>query len=715
MQRLSDKHKLRITMKNAATLFIITCITVSYGYSQARLTDSIAAVKLEEVVVTATRTEKQLGTLTTPVTLITQKQIKALGAVRLTEVLQEQTGLAINNDHGQGIQMQGFDADYTLIMIDGEPLIGRTAGTLALSRIAVNNIKQIEIVKGPSSSLYGSEALAGVINIITHQPKDDLNGGVNVQYGANQTFNVNGKVGFRHKKLAVSLFADSYQSAGYDLTPTMEGATVEPFRNHTFQAKLQYKLNPKFKFSLSGRYFGESQQQKANIGSNSPVIVSGDGTQTDMNIHAVAEHKLTPNVQFKYKLYHTQYSTRSLLRYEQDQSVYDESFFKQKFSRPEVVANYYINKQHFLTLGIGSTLESVEATRYTTQQRFSTLYAFGQHEWTPIKKLSVITGLRFDQHSVYGNQVSPKLSARFQALPWLAVRGSAGVGFKAPDFRQLYLNFSNAVAGYSVFGTQALATGIEQLNSAGQISAVFADISQFQDLKPESSIAYNIGIETRWKSGLNTSINFFRNDVQNLIETQIVARKTNSQSVFSYANLREVFTQGVEFNGSYRLFKNVKLMAGYQYLIAKDKSVVDQLNNGEVFKRDPQTLVTTRVRPAEYGGLFNRSRHMWNVRLFYEHLRKGFNASLRGIYRGRYGLADMNNNQILDTDNEYVAGYWLWNASLSQRLYKELRAQIGVDNLFGFKNATEIPGIAGRLWYIRVSYQWQKSAPGKTL
>ena len=85
----------------------------------------------------------------------------------LGEVLVEQTGLAVVADHGNGIQVQGFNSDYTLILINGQPIIGRTAGTLELDRITVNNIKQIEITKGPSSSLYGSEALAGVINIIT--------------------------------------------------------------------------------------------------------------------------------------------------------------------------------------------------------------------------------------------------------------------------------------------------------------------------------------------------------------------------------------------------------------------------------------------------------------------------------------------------------------------------------------------------------------------
>lgn len=91
--------------------------------------------------------------------------------MRLNEVLSEQTGINILDDpHGQGIQIQGFDPAYTLILIDGLPLIGRSTGILELSRITTNNIDRIEIVKGPTSSLYGSEAMAGVVNIITAEP-----------------------------------------------------------------------------------------------------------------------------------------------------------------------------------------------------------------------------------------------------------------------------------------------------------------------------------------------------------------------------------------------------------------------------------------------------------------------------------------------------------------------------------------------------------------
>ncbi|OJJ18692.1 colicin I receptor [marine bacterium AO1-C] len=692
-------------MKKVVIILIISGLTFLEGFCQTTTPDSLSPKVLEEIVVTATRTERQLGSLTTPLTLIKKQQIQALGALRLAEVLQEQTGLAIISDHGQGIQMQGFDADYTLILIDGEPLIGRTAGTLALSRIAVNNIKQIEIVKGPSSSLYGSEALAGVINIITDSPQS-TQGGLNVQYGANQTLNVNGQVSFKHKKLGVSLFADRYSSQGYDLNPGTYGATVEPFSNYTFQSKLQYTFNPDLKLTLSGRYYQETQEQRSDLGDTSPLIVSGEGVQTDGNFQLTLDQKIGKNLKLQYKLYHTLYDTESNLHYETDRQLYDQSFFKQRFTRPELVANYFFNDQHFLTLGVGGTLESVRATRYEGERRFNTQYMFGQYEWTPVRNLTVMGGARLDMHSVYGHQLSPKLSARYQITPWLAWRGSVGVGFKAPDFRQLYLNFTNTTVGYSVFGTEEVVAGVERFNQAGEILNIFTDPASFTTLNPERSIAYNFGIDMKWKNGLKAEVNLFRNDIENLIETQIVARKTNNQSIFSYLNLREVFTQGAEVNVTYNFSKNLQIKGGYQYLIAKDKAVMDRLDRGEIFKRDPQTLVTTRVTASEYGGLFNRSRHMANVRLFYTN--KTITASLRTIYRGRYGLGDLNGNQILDADNEYVSGYWLWNTSVAKEFGRVLRFQVGVDNLLDFKNETMIPGIAGRLWYVRASFNFTK-------
>ena len=143
--------------------------------------------------VTANKSERQIKNISVPISIINGKNIIQSGNTRLSDVLREQTGITLTSGFGAGVQLQGLNPDYTIILIDGEPLIGRTAGVLDLNRIAVGNIKKIEIVKGPSSSLYGSEAMAGVINIITTTPKKS-EFDMSARYGSFNTSDINTKI-----------------------------------------------------------------------------------------------------------------------------------------------------------------------------------------------------------------------------------------------------------------------------------------------------------------------------------------------------------------------------------------------------------------------------------------------------------------------------------------------------------------------------------------
>ena len=140
--------------------------------------DSSNTENLEKVIITGTRTKRILTSLPLNAYIITKKDIQRNNSSKLTEIINEQTGLITIPDFGgvEGIQMQGLDSQYTLILLDNQPLIGRSAGTFDLNRITLGNITQIEIIKGASSSLYGNEALAGVVNIISEKPKEGFSG-----------------------------------------------------------------------------------------------------------------------------------------------------------------------------------------------------------------------------------------------------------------------------------------------------------------------------------------------------------------------------------------------------------------------------------------------------------------------------------------------------------------------------------------------------------
>jgi len=663
--------------------------------------DTAKANDLKDVVITATRTEKNIMKVPIPIVSITAEEIKNRGMVRLNEILAEQTGLTIVNDHGQGVQMQGFDPQYTMIMIDGEPIIGRTAGTLELSRVTLANIEKIEIVKGPTSSLYGSEAMAGVINIITAKQENGLSTSIAARYGTNNNADVSLDLASKTDKLSVSTFLNRNSSSGYTLGNS-SSPTVVPFSSYTGNVKAGYKISSKSNINLSVRYY-ETDPHYNYLINDRPV--SANDSESNLNINPSLNINFNERVKSSLRLYYSRYATRSDLHYKDDYTAYDNSFFTQNFSRGEFQTDYSLLSNLKLTGGLGVQYETVQATRYEALRSFNSGYAYIQADYTPIKKLNVIAGGRYDVHSVYQSQFSPKLAASYQLLNKLTFIASVGKGYKAPDFRQLYLNFTNPVVGYSVFGYVDLAERLAELQLAGKIKTTLIDPGTFEKLNAESSLSYNAGFRYAITPKLRLNANVFRNNIKNLINTVTVAIKTDDQSVFSYRNEDRVVTQGIEADLNYAPVKTVQLSAGFQYLDAFNQDDIDRIKAAKVFTRNPVTNETTLVKLSDYGGLYNRSRYMANVAIAYNNDTHGIFGSLRAIYRGRYGISDLDGNNIVNMDSEYVSGYTLFNGSISKMLMKNrLRLQFTVDNILDYKDINFISNLPGRLFYGGVTY-----------
>src|SRR5690606_14237330 len=165
---------------------------------------------------------------------------------------------------------------------------------------------------------------------------------------------------------------------------------------------------------------------------------------------------------------------------------------------------------------------------------------------------SLVSGIRADVHSQYGAQLSPKISGQYQITEKLSWQASVGVGFKAPDFRQVLLNFNNASSGYYVFGANLVNEGIKRLQQQGQVQQILMDPNQFGDLTAETSRAFNTGFRYKLSDDVLVQGNLFRNHIANLIETTPVARLTNGQHIYSYLNVAHVITQGAEIDLNWR-------------------------------------------------------------------------------------------------------------------------------------------------------------------
>jgi len=665
--------------------------------------DSITTEALDNVVITATRTKRQLSSLPLPANIVSKKDLKAINAVRLSDILNEQSGLITVPDFGggEGIQMQGLDAAYTLILIDGVPLVGRSAGTLDLDRITVGNIKQIEIIKGASSSLYGNEALGGVINIITETPKYGVNGSIQQRTSSFETYDSRADVGYKNDKFSISGFVNRYSSGGYDLAENTVGNTVEPFENYTVSAKATYDFSEKTNIFFSGRFFTQNQD---NIASET---LAGESDVNEWNIHGKLDHIFNEKWESSLEFYATNYEATEFLDDTTNDARFSESFFDQTMIRPELRTVYKASDNASYIGGVGYTYETLDRTFFSESPEFKSPYVYAQYDGNPIEKLNVILGARFDSHNVYASQFSPKLALRYEINSKLAVKGSAGYGFKAPDFRQLYFNFTNATVGYTVLGYDAVADAIAQLEAEGQIANQIVPVSAFSDeLRPESSLAINIGFDYNPTKKLSLHLNLFRNTIDNLIDTRIIANKTNGQNVFSYTNINEVYTQGVEFSTTWKVIKNLDFSAGYQLLFARDKAAEEAFENGQVFARENPGSPSFQLETSDYFGLFNRSRHMANGKLFYKIPAWNANANIRTVYRSKYGIADSNGNGYLDNYDDFVSGYAIWDIAFNKTIHDNYTLGLGVDNLFDFTDPQNISNIAGRIIYGNLTIQF---------
>ncbi|WP_027078593.1 TonB-dependent receptor plug domain-containing protein [Maribacter antarcticus] len=667
--------------KDLILLFLSFAGLVTFSQETQGLKDSMRTQDLDEVIVTATRTVRQLSSVPLPVTLISKKQIDRTGVTRLNEILNEQTGIVMTPDAtiggGEGVQIQGIASDYVLILIDGVPVVGRSSGNLDLSRFAVGNIKQIEVVKGPSSSLFGSEALGGVINIITEKPSsENITGQFGHRAATFNNQNSNVSVSQRRDKFGYSFFADRLSTDGYDLADGDNGQTVNPFFNYTFNGRLFFDATEKLKIFASGRYFSQEFD-----------VMPSTSEERDANVHLRIDHNPSSKTNWQYELYYTSYITDEKILDPVNNDLLLANDFNQQLFRPEIRYNHSYSENNTMTLGGGYNFETLDRSLFAEQVTFDSQYLFVQYDFKPLENLNIIAGARFDNHSEYNSQLSPKLSARYNFNESFALKVSVGSGFKAPDFRQLYLDFTNAAGGgYSVFGKEVEAAGIQRLLDTDEIANVVVEQSTLgARLNAESSIGYNFGFSYK-KGKISSDINLFRNDFDNLIDTQILAAKTNGQNVFGYINRESVYTQGVELDIKYRLLENLDFGAGYQLLYAFDKDKEEALEAGTVFGRNPETLETIRLARSDYFGLENRSRHTINFKMFYEIPKWDANANLRVVYRSRFGLTDRNGNDLLDIlDNSFVAGYALVNFAFGKTFYKNYQLQFGANNLLDFK------------------------------
>jgi outer membrane receptor for ferrienterochelin and colicins len=551
-----------------------------------------------------------------------------------------------------GEQIQGIDSRQVLVLLDGQPLLGARGikrGVVNLDRQSAARLEQVEVVKGAASALYGSDAIGGVINLITRNATApfDTTGEIS---GANRgEFNAVAAAGVRRDRMSGLFSVERHLNDGFDLTPTTFDTTAAPFDRTDFMARLRVKPSDAVSIGVLASGYDNHTEGRSN-GELGPQEDRIDDSTFNTNVQMDWQPRATTAVQARG--YYARYDESSTGRLAPpastplDPGALDEQLFKADASLSHV-----IGARQQIQGGIEywrDEYSGINRLRNDAGEEASIGTAWLQHKLTIGGRVTTTLGLRSDTHSEFGSALSPKIAANANLGSGVNVRASYGRGFRAPDIGQLYYRFLNPSSIYQVIGN---------LN-----------------LQPEYANSLQVGGEyvTRERRA-RFGINVFRNDVRDLIESVSLGvattpaqlsellqregldasfRPVAGRLLFTYKNINDAVTQGVELDGEVAVTRQLSLAAAYTYLDARDD--------------------VTDLR------LTGRNAHQGTVRATWRHP-IGLVANVRGMFYGNWVAARSTlNGGPVDT---LAPGYALWDVYVSQRVVRGVNVFVAIDNV----------------------------------
>lgn len=548
-------------------------ITVAEEQMPGELPAPEAAAQLETTVVTGTRTEHRFVDSPVEVQLLTAEDIRNSGASTVAELLAREGGVYVAPAAGRGsistnIEIQGLSSEHVLILVDGRRAIGRIDGAIDLTRYRTANIERIEIVKGPSSALYGSDALGGVVNIITRAGGGGA--GLTLRSDVDDNHEAYGNFDWRSGGWAGSVNGGYILRSPFDLdesTATVDGPDTEGryFSSHQ-------RWTPGEVLSLDARFdYALDDVERLDGGTGGAVY---DVRKRTEELRAA----LAPTLQFgeRTRLSIDAYYTRYYDQYVSEQRGTDEDDTDERTVDELYTGGAQLDHRlgsHWLSLGFEYQYEELDADRLEQTGERDRQSVYAQDEWTLFSgRLTLVPGLRYDRDSQFGDQWSPKLALRYDLADTWVLRAGYGHGFRAPDFKQMLLLFENPSVGYRVEGNP--------------------------DLRPERSRGYNAGASWYPNPRASLELSVFHNEVDDLIE--IILSEEGPPTIYSYRNVQRARISGAGLQARWQPFGPLNLRLGYGWVDTEDR------DTGEPLSGRPEHRVNAGVRfqrPAYAVGL----------------------------------------------------------------------------------------------------------------
>ena len=543
-------------------IFIAAAVIISTA-AQAQQ-DTTAAKQLDEVIVTATKFQQKQSTTGKVVSVINQETLQRNAGKTITEIINSQTGVFINganNNLGtnQDVYFRGAGSGNTLILIDGVPVgdPSQISNSFDLNSIAVGQIERIEILKGAQSTLWGSDAVAGVINIITIKGgKNKISPTAMLTYGSYSTLRgnagINGTIDKFSYNVGYNFTSSKGLSSAYDSTGT-KNFDDDKFTQNNVQANLGYKINDRF--AVKGLY--SFAKYKANVDA---------GAFKDDKDNVVDNKNTISNLAFSYtvaklQLHLSQTFVKAERVYTDDSASvggfakYSKGNYNGNSNITELYGNILLHKKLSLVSG-------VQYLSQKTSQDYLSISSFGPYKTalgdsakannfslynslllTDVKGFNLEAGFRYNNHSIYGGNATYTFNPSYNIDENTRVFVNISSAYKIPSLYQLYSEYGN------------------------------------KDLKPEKSNNYELGVQTFSNNKRNSfRIVGFKRDIKDLIIFY-----TNSSFVSKYINRDEQHDYGFELESSTAIGKKGNWTNNFTYVDGEGRN--NNVNVKNLYRR----------------------------------------------------------------------------------------------------------------------------------
>jgi len=548
---------------------------ISLAFSGVALADAAADAgpdadigELDRIVVTSTRTEQPLSRVGDSITVLDQEEVRASQKTVVSDLLALTPGVSFSRNGGlgstTGVRIRGAEADQTVVLIDGVKLNDPSSpgGGYNFANLVTDDITRIEVLRGPQSTLWGSQAIGGVVNIVTSEPTGPLSAVLNVEDGARDTHSVRARVQSGDEDFAWRLGGSYLTTDGISsFDERLGGVEEDGYRNAAFNGRAIYKFSETVSADVRGYW---SKSRNDFDGFPPPFFSLGDTNEYGDNEEWVAYAGL--NVDLLDGRFHNRvafaYTDTARQNIDPDSVVPLTFDATSSNARWEYQGTFDIATGYQAVFGLESEkseMTSVSPSEFdpapTPLDRDVTINsAYAQIQASPIESLTLTAGVRRDDHDEFGGQTNGRAAVAWSVLPTTLLRASYGEGFKAPTLYQLY----------SEYGNLALA--------------------------PEEATGWDVGVEQHLSAGrIVLSATYFERDTDNMIDFVSCPGGGSgcaTRPMGYYENIQKTRTDGVELAASFRFIDALLIETNYTRTDARN-DVVGSANFDHHLPRRP--------------------------------------------------------------------------------------------------------------------------------